>query len=164
MFVLDLYIMYDVYTWLVGDMEQVPRRVNGLSYPLSIFGDSGFSLECRFHWLKLIEETHSVALGLSCSLCWFGSYLELNLILLSVYGMYGYFCNDHTMIVFYFHKLIVFYTHRIYTNMTWFFFMGSMFVKNTSFMDPIWVDNIYIYTCLTNSYPNFPVPPGAVVT
>ena len=69
MFVLDLYIMYDVYTWLVGDMEQVPRRVNGLSYPLSIFGDSGFSLECRFHWLKLIEETHSVALGLSCSLC-----------------------------------------------------------------------------------------------
>lgn len=75
--------------------------------------------------------------------------------------MYGYFYNDHTMIVFYFHKLIVLYTHRIYTNMTWFFFMGSMFVKNTSFMDPIWVDSIYIYIHMFNQQlSQLPSPPG----
>lgn len=65
------------------------------THALSIFGDSGFSSECRFHCLKLIEETRSVALGLSCSLCWFGSYLELNLILLSVWDVWVFLQWPH---------------------------------------------------------------------
>lgn len=143
MFVLDLYIMYDVYTWLVGDMEQVPRRVNGLSYPCTInFWRLGIFFGMPFSLLEVDRGNPLCCARLIVQPMLIWQLLGIELNLAKCMGCMGIFTMTTPWPFFHFHKLIVLYTHRIYTFMTWFFFMGSICLSKI----PVsWILYGYIY-------------------